>query len=95
MRKLATLAAAIIIAVVIILAYQSSRPAEIDEKLSCESDSDCVPAACCHSDSAVSKKHAPDCKDTFCTAVCTPKTLDCNQGKIKCIKNQCRVVLND
>lgn len=94
MRKLATLATAIVVAAVIVLAYLSSQPAAIDEKVLCESDSDCAPAECCHSDSAVNKDFAPACKDTLCTAVCAPKTLDCNQGKIKCIKNQCRVMLN-
>ncbi|MBI4095484.1 MAG: hypothetical protein HY438_01335 [DPANN group archaeon] len=96
MRKLATLAIALVVAAVIILLYLSSQPAKAakDSKSFCSSDSDCARAECCHSSSAVSRGFAPDCKDVLCTAVCQPKTTDCGQGKIKCVRQECRVVLN-
>ena len=62
-----------------------------DEQLACSSDSDCVPAGCCHSKSAVNRNFAPDCSDMFCTAVCEPNTLDCGQAKPKCIVRRCGV----
>ncbi len=87
----------VIIAVAIVVAlslfFAGQMPAETDERFSCASDSDCVPARCCHADSAVSKNFAPDCKGTFCTMNCAPNTLDCGQGAIKCIKNKCEVIL--
>jgi hypothetical protein len=63
------------------------------EKL-CELDAECVASACCHADDAVNKDYAPECGDLFCTSECQPNTLDCQQGEVKCIKNECVAVLN-
>jgi len=57
----------------------------------CNADSDCVPVVCCHADSAVNKKFAPDCQRTLCTTECVANTLDCGQGIIKCIENTCQI----
>ena len=59
----------------------------------CTQDSDCVPASCCHPTDAVNKDNAPDCSGTMCTMNCEPNTLDCGQGEIKCVKNECIVFL--
>ena len=67
-------------------------PIPVDEKLACSIDSDCVPAGCCHASSVVNKNFAPDCSGMFCTAVCEPDTLDCGQGKPKCIVGRCEIV---
>lgn len=59
----------------------------------CSVDTDCVPATCCHARDTVGKDYAPDCGEALCTAVCEPGTLDCNQGKIECVRGECAVVL--
>ena len=60
----------------------------------CTTDDDCVPTACCHAQDAVNKAYAPDCKGVVCTMQCEPETLDCGQGEIKCVNNQCTAVIN-
>ena len=59
----------------------------------CSSDSDCVPAQCCHPTGCVLKDAAPDCKGIMCTAECKPGTLDCGQGSCKCVDKKCEVVM--
>lgn len=65
----------------------------INSQTSCQQDSDCVPAACCHVENAVNKEFKPNCDGVLCSMECAPNTLDCGQGKIKCIENQCQVVI--
>ncbi len=60
----------------------------------CVVDSDCVKAECCHASGAVNKEYGPDCSNLFCTQECVPNTLDCGQGQIKCVKNECVGVIN-
>jgi len=64
----------------------------VDEELACNTDVDCVPDKCCHADNTVNKGFGPDCTGQLCTAECVPETIDCGQGEIKCIENQCRVL---
>ena len=59
----------------------------------CTADSDCVPAACCHATDAVNKDNAPDCAGILCSMSCEPDTLDCGQGEIKCVSEQCTVTI--
>ena len=59
---------------------------------SCNSNSDCVPATCCHPKVCINKAFAPNCKNTICTDVMTPNTLD--YGKCECINNTCEAVIN-
>jgi len=59
----------------------------------CSKDSECVPAACCHSDSCVPASEAPSCEGIMCTMECMPDTMDCGQGSCKCIDNKCKAVL--
>ncbi len=55
----------------------------------CSSDSDCVPASCCHPTSCVSASNAPICNKIACTMDCKPATLDCGQGKCLCSNGKC------
>jgi hypothetical protein len=59
----------------------------------CFHDSDCVPAVCCHPADTVNKENAPLCEKIMCSQECVPHTLDCGQGEIKCIKNECKIIL--
>lgn len=59
----------------------------------CTQDADCVPASCCHASDAVNKDHGPDCTGQLCTLECQENTIDCGQGKIKCVESECQVVL--
>jgi len=61
----------------------------------CVQDSDCVPATCCHANEAVNKDQGPDCKGQLCTMECVPGTIDCGQGKVQCVDEMCKVVLNE
>jgi hypothetical protein len=61
----------------------------------CAVDTDCVRATCCHAIDSVNKENAPDCSGVICTMDCVPETLDCGQGEIQCVKNECVVVLNE
>jgi len=60
----------------------------ISEK-ECSSDSDCVPAICCHASSCTTKENKPNCEKVVCTDDCTPNTMDCGQGSCRCIANSC------
>ncbi len=60
----------------------------------CSLDSDCVAASCCHANESVNKANAPKCGSIFCSMECVPRTLDCSQGKVKCVEKECKVVLN-
>ncbi len=82
------LAAVCTLVLSLLLSSCSSVPAE----KRCSSDQECVKDACCHASGAVNLEHAPDCKGLYCTAVCEPGTLDCGQGEVKCIQNQCQAV---
>lgn len=85
-----TLKTAIISVLVILISVASCAPSPLE----CSQDSDCVPAQCCHATNAVSKDEAPNCQGKICTLNCAPNTLDCGQGEIKCIQNECTVVIN-
>ena len=67
---------------------------DVIEENECTSDSDCVPAGCCHPSSCVSADNAPICGRVFCTSECQEGTLDCGQGSCQCINNKCAVTLN-
>ena len=65
----------------------------VDEELTCTQDVDCVPNKCCHADGTVNRDFGPDCMGQLCTMECVPETIDCGQGEIKCLDNQCQVIL--
>ncbi len=69
--------------------------APLPPEKSCTTAADCVPAACCHAQNAVNQEYKPDCSETLCTAVCEPRTLDCGQGEIQCVRGECTVVLTE
>lgn len=56
----------------------------------CKIDNDCFAASCCHADSCVSEKNAPNCDNAFCTMECQAGTMDCGQGSCKCLKGKCQ-----
>ncbi len=64
------------------------------EIIMCDIESDCVPSSCCHAESCVSKKNAPDCELLFCSQVCQGP-LDCNAGYCGCVNNKCEVINNE
>lgn len=60
----------------------------------CSVDADCVPDACCHATDAVNSEYGPSCESVFCTLECRPETLDCGQGKVECVKKECKAVFS-
>ena len=60
-----------------------------DDPTVCKTDSDCVPAACCHPMLCTTKALAPDCSGVFCSQECVPNTLDCGQGSCLCQNGVC------
>lgn len=60
----------------------------------CETDADCVPAACCHAAACVAQANAPECGDSMCTAHCAPDTMDCGGGCL-CHEGRCAARLAD
>jgi len=58
--------------------------------MSCGSDSDCVPAQCCHPTSCTNKMYKGVCNN-LCTQVCQGP-LDCGAGACSCINNRCAVI---
>jgi hypothetical protein len=54
----------------------------------CETDADCVAAACCHAAACVAQTNAPSCADVMCTASCEPNTMDCGGGCL-CHEGRC------
>lgn len=60
----------------------------------CESDADCVPAACCHAAACVGRANAPDCSDSMCTMECRYGTLDCGGGCL-CHEGRCAARLSE
>lgn len=69
---------------------------DIDKEIKeCVTDSDCIPATCCHSFACVPITEKPNCNGIFCTQECAPGTLDCNQGNCMCVNGKCKAVLSD
>ena len=79
--------------IVIPLVLLVSCAKEVPSNKICSIESDCVPATCCHPKEAVNLANAPDCKGTMCTFNCEPETLDCGQGEIKCVNQECITVI--
>ncbi len=81
-----------LIAIFISLIYLVGNGERKDSK-ECRTDSDCVPAGCCHPTSCVSKEQAPNCTGIYCTQVCSGP-LDCGLGHCGCISNKCEVLID-
>jgi hypothetical protein len=60
----------------------------------CETDADCVPAACCHAAACVGRTNAPPCGDAMCTQECRYGTLDCG-GACLCHEGRCAARLSE
>lgn len=71
---------------------KAGQPAR-DERRFCASDIDCAAEQCCHPTGAVNKRFMPACADAVCTMECAPRTLDCNQGEVRCLNSQCMVFI--
>ena len=54
----------------------------------CQTDSDCVPASCCHASACISKDLAPECSGIACTLECKSDTIDCGGG-CACVNGKC------
>lgn len=85
----------VILVALVFLVSCTTTTSNIPPDKQCSADSDCVKAACCHAIGAVNKNFGPDCTGMMCTTECVPGTLDCQQGEIKCLNNECTVVLKD
>ena len=72
-------------------AFNNSNEGEVKE---CLTNSDCVPASCCHPNSCVPIIEAPNCDEILCSQECKPGTLDCGQGNCACENNKCGVSLS-
>jgi hypothetical protein len=59
----------------------------------CESDADCMPAACCHASACMSRDRGRPCA-MMCTQVCQPGTIDCGGGCL-CYKGHCAAQLGN
>jgi hypothetical protein len=75
--------------IILFLAKQTNQNQDY-LNMSCVSDSDCVPAQCCHADSCINKNFKGVC-NLLCTNVCSGP-LDCNIGYCGCVKGKCSVV---
>ncbi len=66
---------------------------EKEDKFSCEVDSDCVPATCCHATACVNKAFAPNCTHVMCTMNMVPGTLD--YGHCGCVDGVCQAIIKN
>ncbi|OGY48251.1 MAG: hypothetical protein A3D39_00100 [Candidatus Buchananbacteria bacterium RIFCSPHIGHO2_02_FULL_39_17] len=80
--------------VVVIACESGTQTINIPLEKKCMQDSDCTAATCCHAKESVNKLYAPDCKSAMCTMSCEAGTLDCGQGKVKCVEKECQVVIS-
>lgn len=86
--------AVLIILICFIKFEENNKGGGIKENLGageCGGSSDCVPAACCHPDSCVTKEKAPECNGIICTMDCSGP-LDCGAGQCGCIDGKCQIV---
>lgn len=80
-------AAVIIVGLIATFLYPTSKY----DPVFCVTDSDCVPAQCCHATSVINKQYAPNCGGVACTLECQPGTLDCGYARPVCTNNRCAI----
>lgn len=61
-----------------------------DQRPSCSTDADCVPATCCHPEACTARASAPLLRRGVHRAV-RPGTLDCGQARCVCLGGRCGV----
>lgn len=83
----------VVLLVLLVLLLILTSCASIPVEKQCETVDQCSPEECCHSSEAVNKKFAPDCTEVMCTMECVPRTLDCDQGDLVCVRGECEVVI--
>jgi len=77
-----------LIAALVLVACGSASARFVDGTDRCTTDSECVPATCCHAMACVAAANAPSCSDVACTAECRPGTIDCG-GRCFCHVGVC------
>ena len=87
MRRLAGVIVIVLAFLIAIVIFTGDK--FVTDKYFCGSDADCAAEQCCHPTSAINRNFAPSCSEAVCTMECRSGTIDCGQGEIKCIKNQC------
>lgn len=80
--------------IILYVFLEKERYYENPKENSCEIDSDCVKASCCHATSCVNKKHAPECSAVYCTLDCSGP-LDCGRGVCGCVNNECNIITKE
>lgn len=73
--------------------YQEIPSDTIYTEKTCLSDTDCIPATCCHASSCTLKEKTPICSNIMCTMECVPGTMDCGQGACACVDGECKVII--
>ena len=81
----------IIILILILILITACTPQKPPE---CQTNKDCVPAACCHPSACIPKEKAPNCTGIFCSMECRPHTMDCGAGYCACKDNKCTAVIS-
>ena len=90
-KKLLWIIIILIILFIILIIFLAKNKKHIPPTKECQTDSDCVPASCCHANSCVNVENKADCSSMKCTLSCEPGTLDCQQGKCVCENDRCTV----
>lgn len=78
-----------------VLVSACTKTPEVPQNKYCVQDGDCLPATCCHAADAVNSMYEPDCGDVLCSQECQPETLDCGQGEVRCVNNECSVLISE
>lgn len=78
----------LLIALILLIIRSDKEEKEAGE---CKTDSDCVPATCCHPDACVPKEKAPNCDRVMCSMVCSGP-LDCGAGYCGCVGGKCNIL---
>jgi len=92
-KKLLWIIIILIILFIILIIFLAKNKKHIPPTKECQTDSDCVPATCCHPEECTTKEKTPDCGVLFCSQVCSGP-LDCGAGHCTCINNKCIVTPN-
>lgn len=95
MKKILYSIVMLILLIVLTSCVQQVQQVEKPELKYCSVDADCVAETCCHPRDAVNSYYAPRCEGIVCTQECVPRTMDCGQGRIKCVNSECQVILRE
>lgn len=65
-----------------VMTADTGAPSVVVGEVPCATDTDCVPAECCHAAECTGRANAPACTDVMCTMECRAGTMDCGGGCI-------------